>query len=191
MRFGTRELVFVLVLLAMPVAAYFFVFQPRQMQLDEAHEEIVAKQSKLKQLEAATVSIADLGEEIDKLGEAITLFEQKLPAQREVEVILKEVWELATARDLTPRSVRTERIVPTAHYAELPIKMVIVGDFDGFYSFLLDLEKLPRITRTPEMKLRKVRNEEGKMQADVTLSIFFDSKDSPGESRPSAGGRRS
>ncbi|MEX0655505.1 MAG: type 4a pilus biogenesis protein PilO [Phycisphaeraceae bacterium] len=191
MKFGTRELIFVLVLLAMPVAAWFFVFQPRHEQLEEARQEIVAKQAKLKQLEAATVSIANLGQEIDKLAEAIEMFEEKLPAQREVEVILKEVWEMATAHDLTPRSVRTERIVPTAHYAELPIKMVIIGDFDGFYSFLLDLEKLPRITRTPTMTLRKVRNEEGKMQADVTLSIFFESSESSGGGRPSAGGRRS
>ncbi|MEX0743969.1 MAG: type 4a pilus biogenesis protein PilO [Phycisphaeraceae bacterium] len=190
MRLGTREILFVLVLLAMPLAAWFFVFQPRHAQLDEAREEIVAKQAKLRQLETATASMLNLGEEIDKLSDAIEMFEQKLPAQREVEVILKEVWEMATANDLTPRSVRTERIAPNAHYAELPIKMVIVGDFDGFYSFLLDLEKLPRITRTPTMKLRKTRNEEGVMQADVTLSIFFESAGNGG-SEPSSGGRRS
>ena len=33
MRFGIRELIFVLVLLAMPVAAYFFVFEPRNVQI--------------------------------------------------------------------------------------------------------------------------------------------------------------
>jgi type IV pilus assembly protein PilO len=174
MQFGIREAAFVLLLLAMPVAAYFFVFEPRATQIAEAREEIVSKQAKLKELEAATKSIEDLGEEIDKLRNAIDLFEKKLPAQRDVEVVLRDVWRLAAENNLTPKSVRTDKIVTTAQYAELPIKMTILGNFSGFYTFLQELEKLPRITRTPSMKLKKLDDEEGVMQADMVLSIFFE-----------------
>jgi len=175
MRFGFRELIFVLLLLAMPVSAYFILFQPRNEQIAEDRAAFREKRAKLEQLETATRNIPDLGDEIDKLSEAIDLFEQKLPAQREVEVILKEVWELAARHKLNPQSVRTDKIVPMAQYAEQPIRMVIIGDFDGFYSFLLALERLPRITRTPVMKLKKLTGEnQGQMQADVVLSIFFE-----------------
>ncbi len=174
MQFGLREATFVLLLLAMPVAAYFFVFQPRSTQIAEARGEISSKQAKLKELEAATKSIEDLGDEIDELRQAIELFEQKLPAQRDVEVVLRDVWRLAAENDLTPKSVRTDKIVASAHYAELPIKMTIIGDFSGFYTFLQELEKLPRITRTPSMKLKKLDKQEGEMQADMVLSIFFE-----------------
>jgi type IV pilus assembly protein PilO len=175
MRFGLREALFVMLLLAMPVAAYFFVFEPRNAQIAQANEEIRQKQQKLTQLDAATKSMLNLGEEIDKLAEAIEVFERKLPAQREVEVILKEVWELAAAHNLKPKSVRTDKIVSASQYAELPIKMVIVGDFDGFYSFMLQLEKLSRITRMPTMSLEKLSGDnEGMMQADLVLSIFFE-----------------
>jgi type IV pilus assembly protein PilO len=174
MQFGLRETVFVLLLLAMPVAAYFFVFQPRAGQIAEARDEIAAKQAKLKELESATKSIEDLGAEIDRLRQAITLVEQKLPAQRDVEIVLRDVWRLAAENNLTPKSVRTDKIVNSSHYAELPIKMTIVGDFAGFYTFLQELEKLPRITRTPEMKLKKQDKQEGVMQADMVLSIFFE-----------------
>ena len=181
MRFGMREFIFVLLLLAMPVAAYFFVFEPRNVQIAEARGEIQQKQLKLAQLEAATRDIADLGQEIDKLSEAVSLFEQKLPAEREVEVILKQVWELAAKHDLKPKSVRTDKPIKNAQYAEMPIKMTILGNFDGFYSFLLELEKMRRVTRTPEMKLKKIPNQEGQMQADVVLSIFFDPQDNQGD----------
>ncbi|MCE9591365.1 MAG: type 4a pilus biogenesis protein PilO [Planctomycetes bacterium] len=180
MRFGIREIIFVLALLAMPVAAYIFVFEPRNAQIAEARHEILLKQEKLAQLEAATRSMTDLGKEIDKLSEAISIFEQKLPAEREVEVILKQVWELAAKQGLTPKSIRTDKPIINASYAELPIRMVIIGDFDGFYSFLLDLEKLRRITRMPEMKITKVRDSEGQMQASVVLSIFFEAPAQPG-----------
>lgn len=174
MRFGTREMLFLVLLLAMPVAAYFFVFQPRNTQIAEARQEIAQKQEKLRQLEEHTRDMEDLGAQIDRLEQAIALFEQKLPAQQEVEVILKEVWELAARHGLTPKSVRTDKIVAAAQYAELPIELVIIGDFDGFYSFLLDMEKLQRITRMPQMKLQKLKDAEGAVQANLVLSIFFE-----------------
>ena len=181
MRFGIRELIFVLLLLAMPVAAYVFVFQPRNEQIAQARQEIHQKQQKLEHLEAATKNITDLGQEIEKLSQTIELFEQKLPAQREVEVILKQVWELAAKHKLVPKSIRTDRPVNAAQYAELPILMSIHGDFDGFYSFLLDLEKLRRITRMPQMKLEKIssQEQEGQMEAHVVLSIYFDPQGKP------------
>ena len=38
MRFGTRELLFLLLLIGMPVAAYCFVFQPRAEAVEEVRE---------------------------------------------------------------------------------------------------------------------------------------------------------
>ena len=174
MRIGLRELIFIILLLAMPVAAYFFVFRPRNTQITEVKEEIAMKQEKLDQLNAATKNIDNLGSEIDRLAETIALFEEKLPAQREVEVILKQVWELAAKHNLVPKSVRTDKPVMAANYAEQPIRMNIKGDFDGFYSFLLDLEKLNRITQMKKMKLEKISNAgEGQMEARVVLSVYF------------------
>ena len=48
------------------------------------------------------------------------------------------------------------------------------GDFNGFYAFLLQLEKLPRITRVSQMKLEKISERDGEMTAQLTLSIFFE-----------------
>ena len=62
----------------------------------------------------------DIGAEIVQLRNAIDLYEERLPTQREVESILREVWELADKHDLTPKSVRTDKIQTTANYAELP-----------------------------------------------------------------------
>jgi Tfp pilus assembly protein PilO len=60
------------------------------------------------------------------------------------------------------------------NYSELPIQMSLSGDFNGFYSFLLQLEKLPRITRVTQMKLEKINDHDGEATANITLSIFFE-----------------
>lgn len=176
MRFGLREAVFILLLLAMPTASFLFVLSPKRQQMEQLRRETAAKQSKLHQLEAATRVIDDLGSEIEKLTQAIAVFEQKLPAEREMEVVLKEIWELAARNNLQPKRVQTDKPVATASYHEQPIRMTIAGDFDGFYSFMLALEKMPRITRMPKMKLIKANNTEGQVAAELVLSIFFDSE---------------
>ena len=135
MRFGTRELVFLLLLLAMPVAAYLFVFQPRHAQLEEARAEILVKQDKLEQLDRETEGRPSLGQDIDRLAEAIEMFETKLPAQREVEVILEEVWQLATSRDLAVRSVRTQRWKYIRHFSNE--RRVVLPNIDNSLSKLL------------------------------------------------------
>ena len=48
------------------------------------------------------------------------------------------------------------------------------GNFNGFYTFLLQLEKLPRITRITNLTLQKLQDKDGEMQASMTLSIFFE-----------------
>lgn len=175
MRFGTREILFTLILLAMPVAAWYWVFLPENKQIAQAREEIRQRQAKLQQLEVQTMRNADLDAEIEKLTKAIALFEAKLPGQKEIDVVLEEVWQLAAQHNLTQRSVRTEQPVAHGRYSEIPLKMIIVGDFDAFYAFLLDLERLPRITQIKDMEIRKLQKaEEGQMQAAFKLSIYFE-----------------
>jgi type IV pilus assembly protein PilO len=173
MRFGFRELIFLIVLLGLPIAAWVFVFQPINNEIELVRGENAAKQVKLEKLHVSQ-HIENVGQEIDKLAEAIHMFEAKLPAEKEVEVILREVWQLATDKGLRPRSVRTEKPVISPLYSELPIKMEIIGDFDGFYAFMLDVEQLSRITRIFDMKLKKLKDTEGHMNASFTLTIYFE-----------------
>ena len=177
MHLGLRKLIFMLVLLAMPVAAYMFVFEPRTSQISDAKQNIAAKRMKLQELEAATRRFADLDSEIEKLSSAIELFEQKLPPRREEQVILQQVWQLAAKHSLLPKSIRPDKPVATAQYAELPIQLAITGNFDGFYHFILELERLSRITRMPKLELVQLPNTNGDVTVLMTLSIFFESQE--------------
>lgn len=181
MRFGIREVIFILLLAAVPVGAFLFVFEPRQEQIDRVREEVRSKRAKLTELENATRRMPDLGREIERLKGAIEQIEIKLPDERKFDEVLKQVWELAAQQRLTPKSIRTEKPVSAAQYSELPIAMEIIGDFDSFYSFMLELEKMPRITRMRQLKLSKKANKDeapGQVQAKFVLSVFFESTDS-------------
>jgi hypothetical protein len=51
--------------------------------------------------------------------------------------------------------------------------MELNGNFNSYYSFLLELEKLDRITKIRELKLRKMPKSDGFAEADFVVSIFF------------------
>lgn len=184
MKFGIRELIFFAVLLAVPIASYFYVFRPRNDEIQQAVQEIEIKQARLDQLAQVVAKIDDMGSAIDAGRQAIEVIEAKLPNEQDVEGILEQVWQIAKRNQLNVRSVKSERPVPAATYMELPLRVTMEGPFEGFYQFLLELENLPRITRVHQMELKRAtdgsRSAEnlppGSTAANFTLSIYFESR---------------
>jgi len=195
MRFGFRELVFLVVLLAVPVASWWYVFRPRNTEIAQARMEIEIKQVKLDKLREVAKRIDDIGLAIEQGREAVELIEAKLPNRDQVEDILEKVWQLAKRNHLNLKSVKSEKPVPATLYMEQPLRVSMTGRFDGFYQFLLEMENLSRITRVPRMKLERITEtrglndpefDTGMMTADFTLSIYFEQPtDSEGWERQS------
>lgn len=174
MRFGLRELIFVAAMLGLLGSSYVLVFQKANVKRAALRADVEAKQRALGNLRQATAGIEDLNQKIDELQQAIAFFESKLPQEKEVDKILKEVWQMAEANSLQTRTVKTLRAERASGYSEQPIQMALSGDFNGFYSFLIQLEKLPRITRVTQMELKKIDENDGSMTANLTMSIFFE-----------------
>lgn len=187
MRFGFRELVFFIVLLTVPVASYFYLFKPRNDSINRARAEISVKQANLEKLAEVSASIDDIGLAIEEGREKVELIEAKLPSEQDVEGILEQVWQLAKRNRLNVRSVKSDKPVPASLYMEQPLKMVMDGQFDGFYQFLLELENLPRITRMHQLKLERNNGKSstdadippGWMKAEFVLSIYFEQRQKP------------
>jgi type IV pilus assembly protein PilO len=174
MKFGIREILFVVVMLGLLACSYFLVLTKAQQKVQAQERKIEEKQKALADLERATAGVADVDRKVEELQEAIKFFEKKLPQEREMDLILKEVWQMAEANKLTTRTIRTMKSQRGSAYSEQPIEMNLAGDFEGFYQFMLQLERLPRLTRIQTLTLDKISGNEGAMEAKVTLSIFFE-----------------
>lgn len=170
---GIRGLLFILVLLAMPLAAWWFVFKPQNGEIEQAKKEIEQKRLMLQKLEAATRQTADLARANEEIARGISMIESRLPTNKEVDVILEQVSDLARSSKLDIPRVKALDPVQSAKYMEQPLTMTITGNFDDFYSFLLKLERLDRITRLPDVKFERSDKVDGAMQATFTLSIYF------------------
>ncbi len=182
MKFGIREIVFIVVLMMIPVAAWALVFRPNTARKAEMVGQIESRQKKLRALNLATATMGDLQGEVTSLEKAINFFRSKLPTEKEMDKVLQEVWRLAEANKLTTKSIRTLKPTkdmmvtdPSGPYAEQPISMQLEGPFSGFYGFLLELERQPRIVRVQEMKVEKLpRAAEGDVRAECNVVVFFE-----------------
>jgi len=178
-KFGLRELIFLVVLVAVPAASLFYVFRPHNERIQEQIQEIERKDAELVQLEKVLAKAPDLGLAIEDGLELISMVEGKLPTEQNVDEILDQIWRVTVGNGLTVKSVKTDKVADEGLYRELPLAMVVEGNFDGFYRFLLELENLPRITRIHEMTLERLQQRgadqgpAGQMKAEFTLSIYF------------------
>jgi type IV pilus assembly protein PilO len=180
MKPGPREIAFAVLLLAVPLGAWHFLFRPQNRQDAELRRQIEAKQERLRAVNQATAAIGDLQKEIASLTGAIDFFQSKLPSDKEIDQVLQDLWEIAGANQLTTKSVRPLPRAPEnllaggAQHAEQPISMQLEGDFQGFYGFLQALESRPRIMRIRNLTMGRSARGDGQITANLVLSIFFD-----------------
>jgi Tfp pilus assembly protein PilO len=173
MKLGLREILFLTVMVALLVCTYLFVFEKANRKREALVKETQERQQTLESLRQATAGIDDLNRKISDLQEAIKFFESKLPQEKEIDNVLQEVSQKAEQNSLSTKTFKSLKVERNANYSEQAIQMTLSGDFRGFYSFLQQIEKLQRITRLTDMKLEKINDRNGEMQAQVTLSIFF------------------
>jgi type IV pilus assembly protein PilO len=181
MKIGIREILFVLLMLGVLAGSYVFAFSRADLQRKALRADIRLKKKALADLMVATAGIDDVNRKTEDLQHAIEFFKSKLPQEREMDKILDEVSNIAAENSLKTKTIKPLKIERSPGYSEQPIQMSLSGDFGGYYQFLLQLERLPRVTRVMQMSLHK-NQRDGEVTADMTLTIYFEP--SVGESTP-------
>jgi len=182
MKFFTRQTAFIMILLAVPLGAWTFVFKPRNADIAAARIDIDIKLAQLDDLHAIETINADLEQTLSELDSALEDLRARIPDAAAIEDVLRRIAEMATENQLVVRSFKRERAVPGAHYTEMPLATVIEGRFEGIHQFLHDLESMPRITRILNMSIekpiRKSRSDSNlprdHVKAEMTISIYAD-----------------
>lgn len=173
MRFGLREYILLLLLLAMPLSSYWLVFRPQNAEIATAKREVQHKKEMLDKLREATARNEDLQKANQEIADSINAIEARLPTNKEVDGIVRQVSDLAAEVGLEPPLMKGDKPMKASLYMEQPLNMTITGDFRSFYEFLVRVEQLPRITRIPELDIKRTEDIDGHMKAAFTLSIYF------------------
>ena len=173
---GLRKIVFFFLLLAITYIAYKYMIKPANENLAQQKARVQTKLAKLTEFEKLTAATEDMSKQLEQLQEAIESLENKLPPKNEIDKVLGQITVIAQNQGLHDKSIRSLKKKSNSGYIEQPLKMELDGDFISFYSFLLELEKLPRIMKVRELKISK--KAEGLISAECIVSVFFQDKGS-------------
>ncbi|MCF7955818.1 MAG: type 4a pilus biogenesis protein PilO [Phycisphaerae bacterium] len=168
-----RKLIFFVIIIGMTYSSYVYMIKPANRQLALQQEQLEQKSRKLRELETAPTVFEDINTQLARLESSIGILESKLPPQKDIHTVLQDVTLIAQSNGLVPKTIRTLKQKFNNGYIEQPIKMELDGNFESYYSFLLSLEKLDRITKIREMTIKRDAKKEGVMNANFTISIFF------------------
>lgn len=169
-----RYLIFFVLIIAMAYVSWAYMIKPANEHLTQERAKMEVLRAKLDELEQATAAAEDLAGQLQKIEAAIKAFESKLPPSSEIHTVLENVTLIAQRHGLTPKSIRTQKNKDNRGYIEQPLEMELHGNFNSYYAFLLELEKLDRITKIRELSLKKSERE-GQTEATFVMSIFFQS----------------
>jgi len=173
---GFRKAVFTALLFGLAVVGYQYMIKPANRHLADTKGRLETKLSQLAKFGQAATAAESLTKQLEQLEEAIKFFESKLPPKSQIHKVLEQVTVIAQKEGLKPKTIRTLKTKNNSGYIEQPLKMELEGNFSSFYSFLLELEKLPRIMKIRELNLDKRTSNEGQIAADFIVSIFFQNK---------------
>ena len=173
MKFTSRELILFLAVLMVPILSYFVVFKPQTEKIEQAKTEIQHRKESLAALRVETARNEDLRAANDEIIARIEDMESLLPSGKEIDLIVRQVSALAVESGLTPPTLKSAKPVAAARFREQPLEMSTSGSFEGFYEFLLALERLPRLTRVVDFVLKDSSEEGVEVEAEFTLSIYF------------------
>lgn len=173
MKSNLRKLIFFIVVIGVALVAYQYMIKPANESLAKAKSNLRKNLDTLQKIEQETAAAKDISQQLEQLQEAMKFFESKLPPTSEIDTVLKNVTVIAQKQGLRSKVIKTLKQKDNSGYIEQPLEMQLVGNFNSFYSFLLELEKLPRIMKVRELKLDKKQQMEGEVTADIVVSIFF------------------
>jgi len=173
-----KKVVFFVLLLSISYAAYNYMIGPANVSLAQKKLKVADDVAQLNRLAEFQEKIAsgDIDRQLCQLQETIDFFEGRLPCKSDIAKVLEQVTIIAQKQGLKPKTIRTLKTKDNSGYIEQPLKMELVGNFYSFYSFLIELEQLPRIIKIRELDLRGETDEDGSVMADFVVSIFFQNK---------------
>jgi len=170
--------VFFIVLVGLAYLAYQYWIRPVNSDLAKQETRLHTKLAKLEEVEKIIPATQDLSRQLEQLQKAVDFFESRVPPKSEIDKVLHDVTVIVQKQGLRSKRILRLKKKNNNGYIEQTLKMELTGDFNSFYSFLLALEKLPRIMKVRELDLDKQAENEGQISANFVVSIFFQNKTS-------------
>ena len=121
-----------------------------------------------------TIEMERIGVEINDIQKNLELFDRQLPKEKRIYDFLVEIDNLAQQNKVQLEGITPGNMQKGALYWKLPISIKAISGFRDFYTFLYQLENIPRITMTEGLSVTRL-SKENSCTIELNLAVFVGS----------------
>ena len=142
----THKILLAIVLSAVVAAGYYYVYYvPKEAELEVLDRELKGLQARRDQEKIKTQNLEQFRKEVQELELKLTLLLEQLPSSAEIPSLLKNISDLGKESGLDFLKFSPGGEVPRGFYAEIPVSIIVSGDYHSFVHFADQVSKYPRI----------------------------------------------
>ena len=151
-RAGAVGLCFVLVA---ALLFYFFVYSEQQPILEQVRSEEATLRTTFEDKHRKAVNLAVYQQQLADIERSFGALLRQLPGKTEVPSLLIDISQVGVAAGLEEKLFQPSAEIKKDFYAELPIKIKVIGSYHQMGEFVSGIAALPRIVTLDEMKITR------------------------------------
>ena len=155
---------------------YFFFFQAALQKKGRLTDKLETIERQIEEKEKVARRIKQHKEEIALLNEKLKIALAKLPEQKEIPGLLTSVSRAGIKKGLDFLLFQPMPPVPKDFYADIPVKITVIGDYHDIALFFESVAKLPRIVNITDIQITKAKKTAGEkilLQTNCVIKTYM------------------
>lgn len=152
-----RIAIFVLAVLAIIIAAYFFIVKDKNLQLEGAERKEQALKTTFEKKAHEAANLDRYLQQMAEMEESFEALKKQLPKDTEVPGLLEDIDEKGVDSRLNIVSITLQPEKTSEFYVELPIEVKVSGGYHEFGAFVSGVAGMPRIVTLHDFSIVKDR----------------------------------
>lgn len=159
-------------LVVLVAGGFFLLLSPKSLEVGALRDQRAVKQADLLQSKAVAASLARFKEEAKGLRAKLETAKGRLPSQKEIPGLYRQVSDLAFQSGLSVSLFQPKDLITKDIYEEVPITVNAEASYHQLGSFFDQLSRLSRIINLTDLKLTGIARPTGTVRADLVLTTY-------------------
>ncbi|MCU7935065.1 MAG: type 4a pilus biogenesis protein PilO [Candidatus Thiodiazotropha sp. (ex Dulcina madagascariensis)] len=169
-----KAVVVVLVAVIVIAAGYYLIIEDQLASLETVQKKELELRSIFETKQAKASNLEAYRKQLEEMKQSFGAMLRQLPDKTEVAELLVDVSQTGLASGLEFELFKPQGEVPREFYAELPIQIIVTGEYHEFGSFISGLAALPRIVTIHDIKINRnsAKEESSKLLLEATAKTY-------------------
>ena len=169
---------FILIFVAIQVAAYFVVWQNQAEQIEKGRQDVGKLKDQFIEKKKLAVNLEAYKQQRAEIEQSFGALLKQLPNKSEMDALLIDINQAGLGRGLAFELFKpADKENVTEFYAELPVNIKVTGNYHDLGAFASDVAKMPRIVLLTDLKLDPPKDGVLSMEAVAKTYRYLDEEE--------------